>query len=330
MALEIGRQGYLGLSIESTPGDAEAAVDTFIPFTDCTLEEKHEPLMDMSARASREANYDMVTGKKWGEGSVTMYLDATNIGYLLKLACGNEAKTSVNSGPPTVDDHLFYCTVSGNAPKTATLWLYRGSGVSVNQFTYSTVDSLEVSVGSDGLATATAHFITDNPTTVTAPSLTTTSGTLLSWQDMNVRFGDTPNAAASASAVEVSSFNFTLNNNAQAVFRSGSNTPSVIRLGELEVAGDYTLFLENDTYLDYYTGNTKKAMNVKLTGGGLGGGYSEHLELVFKRMALQDKSIDTGLSDYYAFTGNFTALHSVADPGFVDITLRNSKSTVYS
>src|SRR3990167_11336048 len=115
MAIEIGRQGYLGLAIEDTAGTAESTPDIIVPFFENSLEEKHEPLMDISSRASRQMNYDAVVGKKWGEGSVKMYLDATNIGYLLKLAFGNEAKTVITAGPPTVDDHMFYATVSGNA-----------------------------------------------------------------------------------------------------------------------------------------------------------------------------------------------------------------------
>ena len=334
MPLQIGRTGYLGLAIEGTAGDAETTPDIFVPFTECSLEEKHEPLMDISSRASREMNYDAVTGKKWGEGAVTMYLDATNLGYFLKLALGNETKTSVETGPPTVDDHLFYATVSGNAPKTATLWLYRGSGPGVKQFTYAAIDTLEIAISTDGLATATANFLTDSPTEVAAPTLTTTSGTILTWKDMTMNWGDTTQQAAAATATKVTSLNVSINNNVQTVFRTstsaGDSTPDLLRLGSLEVTGDYTLFLEDDTHLDYYMGLTKKSVIAKLTGGGLGSGFSEHLEVVFKDVVLNDKSIDTGLEDYYAFTGNFTAIHSVDQAGFVDVTLRNGKSSVYS
>ena len=334
MALNIGRLGYLGLAIEDTAGDAETTPDIFVPFTDCSLEEKHEPLMDISSRASREMNYDAQTGKKWGEGAVTMYLDSTNIGYFLKLACGNEANTVITAGPPTVNDHLFYATVSGNAPRTATLWLYRGSGVSVNRFTYAAIDSLEVSIGTDGLATATANFISDSPTTVSAPTLTTTSGTLLTFKDMTMKFGDTTQAAEAATATKVTSFNFSINNNVQAIYRTsttaGDSTPDVLSLGELEVSGDYTMFLEDDTFLDYYTGLTKKSLVAQLTGAGLGSTYTEFVKCVFKSIILQDKSIATGLSDYFAFTGNFKAIHSVDQAGFVDFTVRNGKSSLYA
>ncbi len=335
MSIEIGRQGYLGLAIEATPGDAESTPDIFVPFTENSLEEKHEPLMDISSRASRQMNHDAVTGKKWGEGSVSMYLDATNLGYLLKMAFGNEALTQKNAGPPSVDDHLFYATVSGNAPKTATLWLYRGSGPSVKQFTYAVIDSMTISVGTDGIPTAEVNFLTDFPTEVAAPTLTTTSGTILTWQDLNLRFGDTPAQAAAATATAMSAFNMTINNNAEAIYRTGisaagDSTPDVIRLGELEVTGDYTLFLENDTELNKYTGLTKKSMEAKFTGAGLGSGYTELLTILAKHIVLNDKSIDTGLSDFFAMTGNFTAIGNRQDPGFVDITLRNGKATVYS
>lgn len=330
MALQIGRTGWIALAIEADPGSAEATPDIFVPFTACTLEEKHEPLLDISSRASREVNYDAQTGKKWGEGAVTMYTDSLNIGYLLKLALGNEAMTVKTAGPPTVDDHLFYATVSGNAPKTATLWLYRGSGVDVKQFTYATVDSLEIAIGTDGLATVTANFITDEPTTVSAPTLTTTSGTILTWAGMNLRFGDTTQQAEAASATKITTFNLSLNNNAQAVFRSGSGSPDVIRLGELGISGNYTLFLEDSTELDKYMNMTRDSMVLQLDGAGLGGSYTEYLKFIAKRIVRNEKSIDTGLSDYFALTSNFTCLHSVNQAGFAHFVLRNSKSSIYS
>jgi hypothetical protein len=196
------------------------------------------------------------------------------------------------------------------------------------------VDSLEVTIGTDGLAQAVANFITDSPATVSAPTLTTTSGTLLTWKDMTFKFGDTTQAAEAATANQVTNFNFTINNNAEAIYRTpttaGDSTPDLIRLGQLEISGSYTLFLEDDTFLDYYTGLTKKSLVAQLTGGGLGSGYSEYLKCVFKSIVLQDKSIATGLENYYAFTGNFKAIHSVNQAGFVDFYLRNSKSSLYA
>lgn len=151
MALKIGRQGYLGIGIESTPGTPVAAVAT-VPFTTNNLKGHHTPDKDIASRASRAQNFTSVTGKQWGEGEVDVNVDTLNIGYIFKLALGNEVVNTIQTG---VYDHLFYTTISGNTPTTATLYNYEG--VDVQQFASMAVDKMDVEV-KDGLMTAKTSF----------------------------------------------------------------------------------------------------------------------------------------------------------------------------
>jgi hypothetical protein len=131
MSLEIGRQGYVGIAIEATAGTPEGTPSRFLAFTENTLQDKHEPLMDISARATRVKDHDAVVGKKWGEGDLAFYVDSIDLGYLLKLSLGEENVVQV--GATNAYQHTFTPTVSGNNPKTATLWNYRGDDVSVKR-----------------------------------------------------------------------------------------------------------------------------------------------------------------------------------------------------
>jgi hypothetical protein len=329
MVLAIGRQGYVGLAIEATAGTPESAPTIFIPFTDNNLQEKHEPLADISSRASRVKDYDAVAGKKWGEGDLEMYLDATNTGYLLKLGLGNEVKTVVNASP-AIHDHQFFVTASGNTPKSATMWVYRGATPSVKQYAYSVVDSLELEVTTDDIATISASFMTGYPSKVSAPTLTTVSGTLLTWQTASVQFGATVNDALAAAATKLTNFKLTIANNVETHYRNGSGTPDVITFGEAEITGDYTLFLEDDVELDKYRDLTKNAMVITVTGASLGGGYTESLKIVIARAYLEDHSPETKLDGMFALTQSFRAIQGTTlNPGYVDITLRNGKTSVY-
>jgi hypothetical protein len=329
MSLLIGRQSYVGLAIEDTPGTAEGSPDVIYPFIENTLMEKHEKLLDISSRASRVLNHDARSGKKWGEGDLGVYVDATNIGYLLKLALGTEVKTTVG-GTPTVSDHHFIPTVSGNTPKTATLWNARGSNPSVKQHTYSAIDTLELEITNEDIGEATAAFITDYPTKVSAPTLTTTSGTLMAWNNMEVRFGDTYNEAIAASATKMTNFKLEMANNVEAQYRSGSDQPDTITLGELEVSGEYTLFFENDTEADAYRDNTKRCMVVDLLGANIGGGYQERVRLIFRRVFIEENEYETDLDGIIALTQTFRCVQgSSVDPGFFEAIVRNLKSDLY-
>jgi hypothetical protein len=326
MAEKIGRLGFLGLAIEATAGTPEASVDIFVPYTENSLRGHHEPLADQSSRTSRIQKYGSVTGKKWGEGTVTMYLDSLNAGYMFKLAFGQEARAQKNANPP-VHDHLFTPTVSGNAVTSATLW--DNKGVDTEQYSYASVDVCELEITNDGIATLKTSFISKAPSTVSSPALTTTSGTLYTWKDMSLKLGSTVVEASSATATKVTNFKMTIANNVSTNYKSGSSSPDTITYGPCAVQGSYTLFFENVTERDAYYNLTKKSMRVELTGAGLGSGYSESLVLIFKKITIVDIDMDTGLDDLFAITANFEAEWDQAQAGFVECTVRNGKATDY-
>lgn len=327
MAEKIGRLSYLGLAIEATPGSAESSPDTFIPFTENSLRGHHEPLADISSRNSRVQDYGSVLGKRWGEGGVTMYLDSNQTGYLLKMAFGQEAVTQKSASPP-VHDHLFYATVSGNTSTAATLW--DSKGVDAEQYAYATIDSCEITIGNDGIATIAANIMAKAPATVSAPTATTVSGTLFTWKDMAARFGSTVATARAASATKLNSFTMTIENNTELNYKSGSNQPDTITYGSLKVSGSYVLFFESATDRDAYYNLTKRSMVIQLTGAGLGAGFTELLEFVVKKMRIEDIDMETGLDSLFAITCNYVAEMDQDQAGFVEATLRNQKSTAYA
>lgn len=327
MAEIIGRLGELGLAIEATPGTPESSPDVFIPFTENTLRGHHEPLMDVASRQSRIKDFGSVAGKRWGEGTVTMYLDSINSGYLLKMAFGAEARTQKNASPP-VHDHLLHPTVSGNAVTSATLWNYQG--VDTEQYAYAAIDELEVEVTNDGIATASASIMSKAPSSVANVTRTTTSGTLYTWKDMNARLGTTVANARAQSVTKLTNFKFTVKNNVTLNYKSGSNQPDTITTGPLEVTGSYTLYFESVTERDAYYNLTKRALVVTLTGANIASGYTELTEFVFKNVMIEDDDFETGLDDLFAITVNFRAEWDQDEAGYAEAILRNGKATDYT
>lgn len=327
MAEKIGRLGYLGLAVEAVSGTPEATPDVFIPFTENTLRGHHEPLMDNSARVSRVKDYNSVSGKRWGEGGVTMYLDSLNAGYLMKLAFGLEARTQKNTTPP-VYDHLLTPTVSGNSATSATLW--DSKGVDVEQYAFATVDTCELEVMNDGIATIKANFMAKAPSTVSAPTYATTSGYLYTWKDMNARFGTTVNVALAATPTKLTNFKLSIANNLSLNYKSGSNQPDTITYGSVEVTGSFVLFFESATDRDAYYNLTKRSMVVTLTGANLGAGFTEQMQIVLKKITLEDIDMATGIDDLFAITANFRAEWDQDQAGYAEVTLRNGKATDYT
>ncbi len=327
MALIIGRQGYLGYALEATSGIAEPSPDVFLPITDCTLASVNEKYMDLSTRRTRYKNWDSISGKTWSEGEISMYADSINSGYLWRLALGQEVKSDVQASP-NVDNHQFYPTASGNTCPTATMWGYGNEGQTCYQYKRVACDELVFELGTDGIGTMKATVLGEAGTAITAPTLTTTSGTLYTWTMADVKFGNSVAEARSASCTKINNITVTVNNNLISVWRTcGANVSEVI-YGENEISVEYTTIFEDSTSRDIYMADTKRAMIIKLTGAGLGG-VSEEMELVFPRITIEEKEIETGQADLVVLNAKCKALGGSPDGTFV-VNLQNCKTAEYS
>lgn len=324
MALKIGRQGYLGLGIESTPGTAVAATTT-IPFIANTIEGKHTVEKDISARASRAQNYNSFIGKRWGEGEVTVNVDTLNFGFIAKLATGTEIVNTI-SAPNNTYDHLFYTTVSGNTPLTATLYNYQG--IDVQQYPSMAVDKMTLEV-KDSLMTAKTLFKGFYPSSGSYTAATV-SGTLLDFNDYTIKLGSSLIVAAAASASPVTDFVLEINNNVEVIHESGSPNATRVFYKQLQVTGSFTRFFEATTDRDNYYNLNKQSLILTASGTGLPGGNVETLTINLAKLVYTDTAIDTGIDGFYAIKTSFEAEVDVVQGKQYDITLRNFRSSSYT
>lgn len=319
MAISIGRIGYFGLGIESTQ-DSAVAASVFLPFTDMSMRAHHEPIEEIASKTSRNMDRDSVKGKQWGEGDVELNLDMVNSGYLFKMALGNEV---VVTGTP--NSHTFFTTVSGNTPKTATVYL--GRDTDNEQYVGAAVDELTVDV-SDELAVMKASLMSHFPTSVASQTVTTTSGTVVSFANYGLRFGADLTTAASASATACNEWGISIANNLELIHRSGANDVSTIRTKGLRVSGNYTLYFDSVTERDAYYALSKRAMELKFSGIN-----NEDLKFRVSRFRLDEGEISTGLDDFFIIKCNWVAedvLDTTTATRMFDVVLRNNKSTVYA
>ena len=316
MAITIGRLGYLGLGIESSPGTPVSA-SVYLPYTEVSMRNHHEPIEEIAAKTSRHMDRDSVQGKKWSEGDVKINMDVVNAGYLWKMALGSEL---LATGTP--NNHTFYTTVSSNTPTTATLlW---GRDTDNEQYAFCALDELTLEV-SDGLVEFTASMMGKFGTAIAAQSPTTTSGTVFSFKDMAVRFGADLTAAAIASATPVNDYQLTIANNVEVIHRSGSNDVSTIRNKGVRVNGEYTVFFEATTDRDAYYALNKRAMEVTFTGNA-----NEATRIRIPRFRLDEGEISTGLDEFFVIKCSYVA-EDVVDSGarLIDVRVQNSKSSTY-
>lgn len=320
MSLEIGRKGYIGIGLESTPGAPVAIVD-YVPFTSNTLTGKHTPIANEAAYGVRERVFDAVAGKQWSEGAIGINCDATNVGYFLNMALGTDTPANVAG---SVYDHVFTRNNS-NTPKTATIVSAR-STIDKQYYRNSTAKTLTFTA-SDALVEANVSLLGKFPITTTSGSLTTASGSVFSFADARFAFGANVAAAGSATNLKPHDFTLTLENNSVATFRHGSTNPDTIDQGEFEATAAGTLYFEGTTNRDAFYNNTKQAASWKVTGPGIGGGYFSSLEVRMYRTFYEGFELETGLANYFAEKFTVRCAYDNANSASVDAVLRNTKAS---
>jgi len=320
MAIKIGRNQWLGVGIETTPG---TAVDPakYLPFTTCTLRQVIDVLDDEAAKGVRERNWGSVAGPNRGEGDIEILVDAENAPYLLIPALGSVSSTTA-SGETAVYEHTI--TRKNTNPPT-TLTINYNDTVSTRKYTYAVVNTLELTV-SDGLATMTAGILSKAPVSGTGTK-SITEETVLAFKDYTVKFGSSLSDAATADPTKLSAFRLRINNNAEPQYLSGSNSPDSISMGQLEIEGDYTLFFENTTEQSAYENQTKRAMIVTFTGASIGNSETEEIKINIPRFHIRERAMDTAPAGFITENPTFVVDYDSTEAKSIEIVVTNETSS---
>jgi len=189
MSIKIGRESWLGIGVESTPGTAVPA-SKYLPYLTCTLRGAQNIIEDEAARGRRERVTGGILGPKQGEGDVEIILDVENAPYLIIPALGGVSSTATTT-------NAYKHTItrkSSNVPKAITLIHY--NTVSTRKYSYGVINTFEITV-SDGLATLSASILAKFPETGTG-TLAITTERILGFKDYNLYFTTTTNSTYTA------------------------------------------------------------------------------------------------------------------------------------
>ena len=311
MAVDIGRRGALGIGIEATPGTT-TTIDKFIPFTECSLIENHQPIADNSARGVRDSQGSgSVEGKKSGEGSISVVLNATHSPYFFGLVLGNIDST--DSITP-----LYQHTIERKAdsqPRTATIW--RDRSVDQVAFPYAVVNSLEMNF-SDDVASLTAEVMSKSPIEGWTETPTVETLELYTFKNAYVELTN----GGTTSELKVTEFNLSINNNADLIYAPNSNDVDRIVSKNFEVSGSFSVLFEDETQKDAYADLTKQALKVVFTGTETG-----KITIEIPQFRLQSAPIETPIDDVNNQTAEFIGEYDGTET--IKVTIENEVASYY-
>jgi len=331
MSVKLGREPFVGIGIEGTPGNAVVAAK-YLPFVTCTIRGIQEPIEDDAAKGIRERVWGAAVGKERGEGDIEIYVDVENAPYLIYPVLGAKDTTTA-SGETAVWEHVF-TRKSGNPPKTITV--IHNDTQDTRKYTYGVINTLELNV-TDGLATMSANFLSRFPSSGTGTQGITVER-ILAFKDYTIKFGSGATgtaaltAAAGASATPVRSSTLNINNNAEVQYLSGGAAAAQIALGQFEVTGEYTLFYESTTDRVHYEtivagADPVRAMIVTFSGASIGVAETEEIEIRIPNFYLKDRGVDTAIAGFITESPSFVANYDTDETKSIQVKITNETAS---
>lgn len=331
MSIRAGHKPYIGVGIESSAGTAVVA-SKYLPHVTCSIRGIQEVLFDEAAKGVRDSKWGAIAGPRRGEGDIEIYVDVENAPYLLYPALGEISSTAA-AGETAVYEHTI-TRKADNPPKTLTIVYY--DGVDTRKYTYATINTLELSVA-DGIATISVNILSKFPSTGTGTQAITEER-ILAFKDYTIKFGSGATgtaalaAAEAADATPLKGLNLKINNNAEAQYLSGDNSPVQVSIARFEVDGDYTLFYEDTTDRDHYEtllngSDPVRAMIITFSGDSIGSAETEELKINIPSFALTDRGVDTAVAGFITENPSFAAKYDPTEAKTIEIVVTNEQAS---
>jgi hypothetical protein len=319
-----GNLQWLGIAVEATPGTAAAAPTVWIPVASPKLVPHIGSMPDNALRGSMAKDFGNLLAGRYDEMSYSTYLYADSCFLHFLAILGTADALSGSSDPWT---HKTSLKNSGNGqPATHTLFYADGTG---QAFTIAgaQLSQLKVSVKVDGLVQLDANWMGLPSTVAAAPTNTPTALPPAPGWNSTITLGGT--AMTKYSEIDVT---YTRANEAKFTV-NGTQAPSAIYCGELDVAFDLTGVYQgstSDTDWTNFLANTQPSLVLKMAAAG---DAIHALTLQHSKVAYQDVSFE-GSNKYLEIKSKAIGIANATDAlgGGVSpalATLTSAQSTAF-
>ena len=327
MTQEIGRGQSLGLAIEVTPGTAVSAAVS-IPTTKFNLKHVLPKVADKSQYGIIDEQVDSHIVQETSMLEAEGIARSQSIGYLLKLALGTASGT-----PTTVETGVYlhsFTRLNTNNHPTATV--YRNSATQDARAPFHILESLEINAQAGEFPKFKTQMKGGKIESATySPSyLTGTADENFKCVKAVVKLADDISGLAAAAATELTGANFIIKKNSKGVFVLGARTLAANHNQQFGVGGDVSAMYKDNVLRDFMTGNTKKAIQITITGETLIGA-TKYNEMVIQiaRAAFEDWDRSDGLDDLMTQNMGFVGEYDFTNTQSINVTLQNVKSSGY-
>lgn len=326
MVKEIGRLSSMGIGIESTPGTPVSATH-WIPTDDFSMKPIVEKSTDDNAFGVIDEISNSAIAKEMSEISASGIARSESLGVLLKCALGTAGSaTLVETG---VYSHAF-TRLNSNAHPSATI--IDNNGTQDMQAPYCMLDSLEIDASVGEYVKFTTTFKGGKmATTTSSPSFLTglTDEAFIAGK-VTVKRASNIAGLSGGTAISLQNIKISISKNTLQIFKLGSTTLDANVNQQFGVTGDMEAVYDANTIRDFFTSNTKNALQIEIEGASLIGATKYNtLTIQLASVQLESWEKTAGNNDIITETIGMIAEYSFTDTQTINVSLVNKKTTAY-
>lgn len=324
MSNKIWRLISLWIWKESTAG-TEASAYTFIPLTVSPfIKPINEYIKNENGIGRIEWSNGQELIKAESETAIEGWVWQETFGHLLT------AVFWTSSTPATVETWVYKHSFSVANTNNHKSYSCVSDWTTQNLSLYNLLDTLGLSAEVGSVLMFSGLFKGKKVNTTTGNTVAFASEEYFKVANMTIKFASSVSGLTAASAVDLQTVNFELTKNVASVYKVWSLEPNTMHNQQMDLTGDFEALFDDDTFKDYVTAGTNKAMRITITWDSLIGA-TEKSEISFDFANLNFTEWDRSTDNNAILTQTvwFEWGYSIADTEMVTWYLQNTQSTQY-
>lgn len=309
MAEFIGRRVNLGASRESSRGTDPGSVSVWLPRTELTFQDRVDKVVSGQSHGHIDDATDAFVVAKYGEGNFTTELRDKSVGLFLYSMLGTCVSSALGGG----DYSHAFSEANSNQHQSLTLYMDDPNGSDL-LFELTMLNSLTLTLETGQLAMISADFMSKSGDATTVTATYSSENRFLS-RHLAVKLASAVGGLGAASELPIKTMTITFTKNLVRDYNFGTVDPTEIHNQQFSVEGQFTLNLEDSTYLGYMQNNDYKAMRIAAvnTDVTLGGGNNPSLTIDLSRCHFFSWERNNALDEITSQTIQFKALRDVTN-----------------
>lgn len=298
---QVGRLRQIGIGKESTKGTAVAAT-----FWIGVESGKVIPQVEYATDLSNVGRIEAPTQSKVVKSNaITTFAAPARsdwLGMLLKAALGSLSSATA-SGESAVYEHTVSVLNSNDHPAYT---LRVKDGIATEYSAYSMLNKLTLSCEAGGLLMVEAEFIGRNLTSTTATPAYTTDHIWKGSQG-TIKLATAISGLGAASAVGFHKFKLEIDKQLYTHHAFGSVTLDGNFNGALKITGELELLHSANTYRDFVTGGSERALRIAFAGDSIGNAETTELQIDLAKCAFEEWDLSDSNDELQTETIRFSA-----------------------